>query len=90
MNWKRRRSHVGRQLNPDITNLQLGARRLTYPLEEYEANGATIVHRHEHGLVSTRLVLPNRLHVLRVELGVRLLERPVVDPDGFGFDRLVG
>ena len=28
--------------NPDITNLQLGARRLTYPLEEYEANGATI------------------------------------------------
>ena len=36
-----------------------------------------------------RLVLPNRLHVLRVELGVRLLERPVVDPDGFGFDRLV-
>lgn len=28
--------------NPDITNLQLGARRLTYPLTEYEANGATI------------------------------------------------
>ena len=28
--------------NPDITNLQLGARRMTYPLEEYEANGETI------------------------------------------------
>lgn len=28
--------------NPDITNLRLGARRLTYPLTEYEANGATI------------------------------------------------
>lgn len=28
--------------NPDITNLKLGARRLTYPLTEYEANGATI------------------------------------------------
>lgn len=28
--------------NPDITNLRLGARRLTYPLSEYEANGTTI------------------------------------------------
>lgn len=28
--------------NPSITNLRLGARRLTYPLEEYEANGSTI------------------------------------------------
>lgn len=28
--------------NPDITNLRLGARRLSYPLSEYEANGATI------------------------------------------------
>ncbi|WP_418983154.1 SusD/RagB family nutrient-binding outer membrane lipoprotein [Alistipes sp.] len=28
--------------NPDITNLKLGARRLTYPLTEYEINGETI------------------------------------------------
>ena len=43
-----------------------------------------IVHRDEDDLVLARLVIPERLQVLLVELGILLLKRRIVDVEAFG------